>query len=394
MLNNFRHCTPTCFIFGENAECRIGEQLAADGIKKVLLCRSSDKFLFETGLMDRVLGELRSHGITVLELDGIVPNPRLARVYDGIKLARENGVDAVVAVGGGSVIDTAKTVAAGVLYGGDVWDFFEGKLKPQRALPVSVVLTLPATGSESGGVAVINNEEKHIKALTSNDCLRPRYAFMNPQLCCSLPPFITACGIADMLSHAMERYFTDDDELNCIDFMCEGVMEAIVKFGALVMKEPQNYKYRAEVMWLGTVAHNDTVGVGRNQDWSSHNIANELSALYDTPHGASLSIITPAWMDYVCKQHTWRFARFARKVFGVEAEDDDAAAREGILRLTDFFKLLGLPTSFEDFGIETDRIEEMAETASHAFGSDVIGSCMVLNKDDIVKIFNNAVPKR
>lgn len=394
MLRDFRHCVPTCFIFGENAELKIGEQLGKDGVKKVLLCRSSDKFLFETGLMDRVLGELKAHGIEVCELDGIVPNPRLARVYDGIKIVRAEKIDAVVAVGGGSVIDTAKTVAAGALYDGDVWDFFEGKLKPQKALPVSVVLTLPATGSESGGVAVINNEEKHVKALTSNDCLRPRYAFMNPALCCSLPPFVTACGVADMLSHAMERYFTDDDELNCIDFMCEGVMEAIVKYGTLVMKEPKNYGYRAEIMWLGTVAHNDTVGVGRNQDWSSHNIANELSALYDTPHGASLSIITPAWMDYVYKRHTWRFARFARKVFGVETADDDAAAREGIARLTEFFKSIGLPTSFEDFNIETDRIEEMAETASRAYGSDRIGSCMVLDKSDIVKIFNNAVHKR
>lgn len=395
MLNDFRHYSPTCFIFGRDAELKIGQTLAGDGVKTVLLCRSSDEFLVKTGLLGRVTGELTSHGIRVVELDGIVPNPRLKRVYDGIEIARREKVDAVVAVGGGSVIDTAKSVAAGVKYDGDVWDFYNGKAgKPKEALPVSVVLTLPATGSESGGVSVINNEDIHVKALTSADCLRPRFAFMDPQLCCTLPPFMTACGIADMLSHAMERYFSDDDELNSIDYMCEGVMKAIVTFGRKVMADPQNYQYRAEIMWLGTVAHNDTVGVGRNQDWSSHNIANELSALYDTPHGASLSIITPAWMEYVYEEHLWRFARFARTVFDVTEPDDLAAAREGIRRTTEFFKELKLPTSFEEFNIPTDRIEEMAETASHAFGTNEIGAFKVLNKADIITIFKNSIGKR
>ncbi len=363
-------------------------------MKKVLLCRSSDSFLFDTGLLPRVTDELKKHGIKIFELDGIVPNPRLKRVYDGIEIARNEKVDAVVAVGGGSVIDTAKTVAAGAMYDKDVWDLFTGAGVPSKALPVSVVLTLPATGSESGAVAVINNEEKHIKALVSSDCLRPKHAFMNPELSRSLPPFVTACGVADMLSHSMERYFSDDDNVNCIDFMAEGVMKAIVKFGLLVMNNPKSYDYRAEIMWLGTVAHNNTIGVGRNQDWSVHNIANELSALYDTPHGASLAVITPAWMDYVCQEHVWRFARFARTVFDVECDDDNAAALEGIARTTAFFKEIGLPTSFEDGNIPTDRIEEMAVTASKAYGSDVIGSFKKLDKNDIVKIFNNSVNKR
>lgn len=394
MLHDFRHYVPTCFQFGKDAELKIGEALAGDGVKTVLLCRSSDAFLEKTGLLSRVRGELTKHGIRVLELDGIVPNPRLTRVYDGIAIARREQIDALVAVGGGSVIDTAKAVAAGTLYDGDVWDFYSGKCRPTKALPVAVVLTLPATGSESGGVSVINNEAIHTKALTSADCLRPKYAFMNPQLCCTLPPFTTACGIADMLSHAMERYFTDDDTLNCIDYLCEGVMKAIVTFGSEVVKDPQNYAHRAEVMWLGTVAHNDTVGVGRNQDWSSHNIANELSALYDTPHGASLSIITPAWMEYVYTEHIWRFARFARTVFDIGEPDDTLAAQAGIRATTDFFKSLNLPTSFVEFGIPTDRIADMAETASHAFGTDRIGSFKVLDKQDIIRIFQNSVEKR
>lgn len=391
MLNDFKYYVPTRFTFGRDAETQIGRLLAEDGIRKVLLCRSSDDFLKKTGLLDRVTGELASNGIGCVELDGIVPNPRLRRVYDGIALAREEHVDAVVALGGGSVIDTAKAVAAGVMYDGDVWDFYSGKGRPRHALPVAVVLTLPATGSESGGVSVINNDEIHVKALTSADCLRPRYAFMNPQLCCTLPPFVTACGIADMLSHAMERYFTDSDELNCIDYLCEGAMKAIVTFGTEVIRDPQNYRYRAEVMWLGTVAQNDTIGVGRNQDWSAHNIANELSALYDTPHGASLTIITPSWMKYVYRAHLWRFARFARTVFDVQEPDDEKAALEGIRRTTEFFRELKLPTSLEEFHIPTDRIEEMAETASHAFGTDRIGTFMVLDKADIIHIFRDAI---
>lgn len=391
MLKDFQYYVPTRFHFGHDAELGVGEALAADGVKTVLLCRSSDAFLETTGLLGRIRDRLSASGIRCLELDGIVPNPRLTRVYDGIALARAEGVDAVLAVGGGSVIDTAKAVAAGVLYDGDVWDFYSGKGRPTKALPVAVVLTLPATGSESGGVSVINNEQIHVKSLTSGDCLRPRHAFMNPQLCCTLPPFISACGIADMLSHVMERYFSDSDELNCIDYMCEGVMKAIVTFGRKVMADPKNYEYRAEVMWLGTVAQNDTVGVGRNQDWSAHNIGNELSALYDTPHGASLTIITPYWMEYVYQEHLWRFARFARTVFDVTETDDLLAAQEGIRRTTAFFKELKLPTSLKEFGIPTDRLEEMSETASHTYGTDRIGAFKVLTKDDILKIFQNAI---
>lgn len=391
MLQDFVHAVPTRFTFGHDAEMRVGQALASDGIQTVLICRSSDAFLKATGLLDRITGSLKKEGIAWVELDGIVPNPRLRRVYDGISLAREKKVQAVLAVGGGSVIDTAKAVAAGVAYNGDVWDFYSGKGCPQSALPVAVVLTLPATGSESGGVSVVNNEDIHVKALTSSDCLRPRHAFMNPQLCCTLPPFVTSCGIADMFSHAMERYFTDSDELTCMDYMCEGVMKAIVTFGRKVVADPQNYNYRAEIMWLGTVAQNDTIGLGRNQDWSVHNIANELSALYDTPHGASLTIITPAWMRYVYRSHPWRFARFARVVFDVMEKEDERAALAAIDKTVAFFKELKMPVSLNAFQIPTDRIEEMAETASHAFGTDRIGTFQELSKDDIVRIFHDAI---
>lgn len=390
MLQDFVHSVSTRFTFGRNAELQVGQALAQDGIQKVLICRSSDAFLKSTGLLDRVTNSLEKEGISWVELDGIVPNPRLRRVYDGIAQAREEKVQAILAVGGGSVIDTAKAVAAGALYEGDVWDFYCGKANPQKALPVAVVLTLPATGSESGGVSVVNNEDIHVKALTSSDCLRPRHAFMNPQLCCTLPWFVTSCGIADMLSHAMERYFTDSDELTCMDYMCEGVMKAIVTFGRKVIADPQNYDYRAEVMWLGTVAQNNTVGLGRNQDWSAHNIANELSALYDTPHGASLTIITPAWMRYVYRNHLWRFARFARVVFDVNEQDDEKAALAAIDETVAFFRELKMPTSLEEFQIPVDRIDEMAETASHAFGTDRIGTFQELTKEDILRIFEDA----
>ena len=331
MLNNFRHVVGTRFIFGDDAHEHIGEELKKEGAKKVLIVHDSGKFLFDTGLLQHVKDLFAAEGIEAYELPGIQPNPRLAKVREGIDIVRKENIDWLVGLGGGSSIDTAKAVAAGALYDGDVWDFFEGKARIEKALPVAVILTIPATGSESGAVTVINNTELERKALTSSEAIRPKIAFMNPMLTLSLPPFGTACGIADMFSHMMERYFSDSDELNCIDYMLEGLMKAVVTFGTKVMEDPKNYRYRAEIMWIGTVAHNNTVGVGRNQDWASHDIANELSALYDTPHGASLTIITPYWMRYVYKDHLWRFVRYAEQVFDVPHEEtDEEIALKGI----------------------------------------------------------------
>ncbi|MGI5888118.1 MAG: iron-containing alcohol dehydrogenase [Oscillospiraceae bacterium] len=392
MLKNFRHVVSTRFVFGDDAHEHVGEELKKEGAKKVLIVHDSGKFLYDTGLLAHVEDLLAKSGLQTYELPGVKPNPRLTKVREGIDLVRREKIDWMLAIGGGSSIDTAKAVAAGALYDGDVWDFFLGKAHIEKALPVAVILTLPATGSESGAVSVICNEETQSKFLTSSEAIRPKIAFMNPNLTLSLPPFITACGIADMFSHMMERYFSDDDELNTIDFMLEGLMKALVTFGSAVMKEPKSYRYRAEIMWIGTVAHNNTVGVGRNQDWASHNIANELSALYDTPHGASLSIITPYWMRYVYKEHLWRFVRYADKVFDIKPTgNDEEDALRGIDALEKFFKNdLKLPVCFSDYNIPTDQLEKMSEMAEAEDRKGHIGCFKVLYKEDILKIYKAA----
>ena len=392
MLNNFRHVVGTRFVFGDDAHEHIGEELKKEGAKKVLIVHDSGKFLYDTGLLQHVKDLFTAQGIEAFELPGIQPNPRLTKVREGIELVRKEDIDWLVGLGGGSSIDTAKAVAAGALYDGDVWDFFEGKARIEKALPVAVILTIPATGSESGAVTVINNAELERKALTSSEAIRPKIAFMNPTLTLSLPPFGTACGIADMFSHMMERYFSDSDELNCIDYMLEGLMKAVVTFGTALMNEPKSYRYRAEIMWIGTVAHNNTVGVGRNQDWASHDIANELSALYDTPHGASLTIITPYWMRYVYKDHLWRFVRYAEQVFDIPHEGtDEEIALKGIEAMETFFKeTLKLPTCFSDFNIPTDELEKMSYMAEKEDGYDHIGSFKVLRAPEILEIFKAA----
>ena len=393
MLRDFNFMVNTRFIFGHGAHRKAGTELAARGCSKVLICHDSGPFLYSSGLLDQIKKDFVDAGITPYELPDIVPNPRLSKVYEGIELARREGIDWTLGLGGGSSIDTAKAVAAGVPYDGDVWDFFCGKAVIKEALPIAVILTCPATGSESGAVSVINNAEIKVKALTSNYLIRPTISFMNPELSLSLPPYTTACGVVDMFSHIMERYFTDDDELNVIDYMAEGLMKAVVTYGRAVHKDPQDYDARAQIMWIGTVAHNNTVGVGRNQDWSVHNIANELSALYDTPHGATLSIITPYWMKYVYKEHLWRFERFAEKVFDIPHGDDpEKTALAGIEACTGFFRELGMPTRFSENRVEipTDKLDVMSRTASRAYGSDVIGSFKVLNYDDILTIFKAA----
>lgn len=389
MLQNFDICIGTKFIFGKDAQRKVGQELARMGVKKVLLHHDNGKFLYDTGLLEGLKQDLAQYRIAYEELGGVLPNPRLTLVYEGIKLVRETNADFILAIGGGSVIDSAKAIALGAVYDGDVWDFFEGKATPERTLPVGTILTCPATGSESSQVVVVNNAEKGLKILVSHPVIRPAIAFMNPELTYSLPPFLTACGIVDMFSHTCERYFTPDDEIGVIDCMSEGILKTLVDIGPKLLEEPGNYSYRAEVMWIGTIAHNNTVGIGRVQDWATHEIGNELSALYDTPHGATLSIVMGSWMRYVYKEKPERFARYAREVFGVEwtGENTEEAAYEGILKTEEFFRKLNMPISFADFKIPTDRIEDMLDNIAFRGEDKCIGGIVRLNREDCRKIF-------
>ena len=391
MLQDFTICINTDFVFGRDAQRKVGEKLTGLGVKKVLIHHDNGKFLYDTNLLEDLQKDLDSFGIAYTELGGVLPNPRLTLVYQGIERVKREEIDFVLAIGGGSVIDSAKAIALGALYDGDVWDFFLGKAEPKKTLPVGVILTCPATGSESSMVAVINNTQAGMKLLVSNPVLRPALTFMNPELTCSLPKFLTACGIVDMFSHVCERYFCPEDEIGVIDRMSEGILKTLVDIGPKLLKDLGNYDYRAEIMWIGTIAHNNTVGIGRVQDWGTHEIGNELSALYDTPHGATLSIIMGSWMRYVFEKKPERFARYAEKVFGVERREGKEgtleAARKGIEETEKFFRSLDMPISFSDFRIPEDGIEEMLDHIPFRGEDDSIGGIVRLNREDCRNIY-------
>lgn len=392
MLQDFNICIATNFIFGKGVEKKIGTELTKLGIKKVLIHHDNGQYLFDTGLLEEIKKSLSECGILSVELGGVLPNPRLTLVYEGIQLVKEENVDFILAIGGGSVIDSAKAIGMGALFSGDVWNLYIGKSVVENTLPVGVIITCPATGSESSTVSVINNVEAGMKLLVSSPLIRPKIVFMNPELTYSLPKFLSACGIVDMFSHICERYFSTDIEIGVIDRMAEGILKTLVSIGPKVLMEPQNYSYRAEIMWIGTIAHNNTVGIGREQDWATHEIGNELSAMYDTPHGATLSIIMCSWMRYVYKQKPERFARYAKEVFDVKMNETNTveAAYKGILMTEDFFKKMGMPISFSDYNIDTDRIEDMLDHIAFRGDDHSIGAIARLNRDDCKKIYEMA----
>lgn len=392
MLQDFNICIDTKFVFGKDAQNQIGRELKQMGIHKVLIHHDNGKFLYDTGLLEQVDKLLKQEGIETLELGGVLPNPRLSLVREGISLAKEEQVDLVLAIGGGSVIDSAKAIGLGAVTDTDVWEFFTGNTVPEKSLPTGVILTCPATGSESSAVTVVNNTDVGMKLLVSNPVVRPAIAFMNPELTYSLPKFLTACGVVDMFSHVCERYFTPDSEIGVIDRMSEGILKTLVEIGPKVLEEPSNYSYRAEIMWIGTIAHNNTVGIGRVQDWATHEIGNELSALYDTPHGATLSIIMGSWMRYIYQKSPERFARYAKEVFGVEwtKENTLEAAYAGILKTEEYFRSMGMPVSFGDFKVPTDEVEKMLDQIAFRGEDDSIGGIVRLNREDCRRIYEMA----
>ena len=392
MLQDFNICIDTKFVFGKDAQNQIGRELKQMGIHKVLIHHDNGKFLYDTGLLEQVEKLLEQEGIETLELGGVQPNPRLSLVREGIALAKKEQVDLVLAIGGGSVIDSAKAIGLGAVTDTDVWEFFTGNAVPEKSLPTGVILTCPATGSESSAVTVVNNTDVGMKLLVSNPVVRPAIAFMNPELTYSLPKFLTACGVVDMFSHVCERYFTPDSEIGVIDRMSEGILKTLVEIGPKVLEEPSNYSYRAEIMWIGTIAHNNTVGIGRVQDWATHEIGNELSALYDTPHGATLSIIMGSWMRYIYQKSPERFARYAKEVFGVDwtKENTLEAAYAGILKTEEYFRSMGMPVSFGDFKVPTDEVEKMLDRIAFRGEDDSIGGIVRLNREDCRRIYEMA----
>lgn len=390
-MDHFTFYSPTLFAFGEGEEKRTGELVRRFGGTKVLLVYGGGS-IFRNGAYDDAAVSLNAAGIPFVELGGIQPNPRSGKVYEGIALCRTEGVDFVLAVGGGSAIDTAKAIAVGVPYEGDFWDFYSKKAA-KKSLPVGVVLTLSATGSEASNSTVITHENGSLKwGNIKTDVYRPVFAVMNPRYTCSMPAYQTACGAMDMLSHIMERYFTTTDHVDVTDRMCEGLMQSILAAGPKALADPDDYNARADLMWCGMLAHNNICGVGRTQDWASHQMGHELSALTDCAHGASLAVVTPAWMKYVMGGHVMRFAQFAVRVFGCQMDfsHPEVTAREGIARLEDWIRAIGLPTNLSGIGASTEDIPALVAHRRLKPNAFPFGGLAKLQAEDMTAILHLA----
>lgn len=389
---NFDFYSPARIVFGRDTQGQIGALLAPHA-RKVLLHYGGGS-IKRSGLLDTVIASLKENGIEYVELGGVVPNPRLSLAHEGIKLCREENVDLILAVGGGSAIDSAKAIAMGVYYDGDVWDLYEEGKPIEKALPVATILTIPAAGSEASGDTVITNEDKQLKYGYGSPKLRPLLSIMNPELFFTLPKNQIANGVADMMSHVFERYFTNTTNTDLTDGLCETVLRTIMKNAPLVLHNPQNYEAWCEVGFGGTVAHNGLLGMGRVQDWACHGMEHELSAIYDVAHGAGLAVLTPAWMQYVYRDNVNMFVQFAVNVMGVKGSyrDPDALIQEGIARLREFFRKMGLPGTLKELGIDETKLELMAKKATGAaFGEEEpIGGLKKLYWQDVLEIYKLA----
>jgi len=387
-MQNFEYCNKTKIIFGKETENQVGSETAKYA-KRVLL-HHSGKSAVKSGLIDKVKTSLKNAGVEWVELTGVLPNPRLSLVKEGVNIVKKENLELILAVGGGSVIDSAKAIAVGAVNDGDLWDFFERKKTADKALPVGTVVTIPAAGSESSISCVITNEEGPWKRGINFQCIRPVFSIMNPELTYTLPPYQTACGITDMMAHIMERYFTKVQHVELTDELCEGALRAIIRNARKIFSGGEkDYGARAEIMWAGTIAHNGFLDTGRMGDWASHALDHELSALFEIAHGAGLAIIFPAWLRYNIKEDTPRLARFAAKVWGVDGAfyDYEQAALEGVLRMENFFKSIGMPIRFADANIDMSKIPEMAKRAVH-FGA--IGNYRKLEEKDAEAIYRLA----
>ena len=378
-MKNFTFCVPTKFVFGRGAELQAGALIREFGGTKVLIHYGGGSAV-RSGLIGRIEKSLSEAGIGYVKLGGVQPNPRDTLIYQGIELARREGVDFVLAVGGGSTIDSSKAISHGVCYDGDFWDFFCGKAVPQRTLPFGAVLTMAAAGSESSNSCVITQMN------------RTRFAIMNPELAMTLPPYQIACGATDILAHIMERYFTCDREVDLIDRLSEGAMQAVIRAARIAVKQPDNYDAQSQLMWGSTIAHNDTLGVGRTQDWGSHQIEHELSARYDVAHGAGLAVVFPAWMRYHYSKNVMRFAQFAVRVYGcaMNFENPEETALRGIEAHESFLLDIGMPLTLNELGARSEDIPAMAAKTKTTNPDGTTGGVFPMTAADIEAILRIA----
>lgn len=391
-MNDFIYYTPTKVVFGKGSEAQAGALIREQGCSKVLVHYGGQSAI-KSGLLDRIKKILEDEGISYAQLGGVVPNPRLSLVYQGIELCKNEGVDFILAVGGGSVIDSAKAIGYGVANGGDVWDFYDFKRAPQGCLPIGAVLTIAAAGSEMSDSSVITKEEGFLKRGCNSNYCRLKFAVLNPELTMTLPAYQTACGCADILMHTMERYFNQAENMELTDGISEALMRTVIHHAKVLAHDPGNYEARAEVMWAGSLSHNGLTGCGTDGgDWATHKLEHEIGGMFDVAHGAGLTAVWGSWARFVYRERVDRFEQFAHNVMGIEASvTGEAAAEQGIEAMEDFYRLIGMPASLKELGIEpTDvQIEEMAEKCNAA-ARGMLGKVKRLTAQDMIQIYKAA----
>ena len=393
MIKDFNFFAPTRIVFGKNAEMQIGDLVAQQNGHKVLVHYGGGS-AERSGLLDVVREQLKSHGIPFVELGGVVPNPLLSKVQEGISLCRREQVDFILAVGGGSVIDSAKAIGYGSLYDGDVWDFWAGKAVPEACLPIGVVLTIPAAGSEMSSSCVITKDDGLLKRGINSDLCRCRFAVMNPERTYTLPPYQTAAGATDIMMHTMERYFSKYEDMTLTDAVAEALLRTVKDAAVVVMEHPEDYRNRAQIMWAGSLAHNDLTECGTEKDFATHRLEHELSALFGVTHGAGLAALWPSWARYVKDKHLSRFVQFAVNVMGVENDfaHPDETAEKGICAIEDFYRKIGMPTNIHELlgrEITDDEIEVLVDKCSRG-NTITIGAMEVLGADEMRAIYRLA----
>ena len=392
-MKDFNYYAPTEVVFGENSEEQVAVLIKKYGGTKVLV-HYGGKSAERSGLLDKICGLLTDGGIAFKKLGGVVPNPRLSLVHEGIKLCREEGIDFILAVGGGSVIDSSKAIAYGVPYEGEVWDFYLGKDKATEMLPVACVLTIPAAGSEMSEASVITNEDGDVKLGYSNNLSRPKFAIMNPKRTFTLPPYQTAAGVTDMMMHTMERYFTKDDDMDLTTDIAEAMLRSMKDAIFAVLKNPEDYRYRAQIMWGGSLMHNGLTGCGVTDDWATHQLEHELSGMFDVTHGAGLAAIWPSWARYVMHENLSRFVRFAVNVMDVPNDftDPEGTALKGIEAMERFYHAIGMPINIKELigkDITDEEIKEMTRKCSRNY-QHTCGQLKVLKAEDMENIYKMA----
>lgn len=387
---DFKYFTPTKVLFGKNTEDKVAELVQEFGGKKVLIHYGGGSVI-RSGLMQRVTDKLDAAGIKYVKLGGAVPNPHLSLVYEGIELCKKEGVDFLLAVGGGSAIDSAKAIGYGLMNDGDVWDFYDYKRQAKASMPLGVILTLAATGSEMSDSSVITKEEGLVKRGYSSDFGRPKFAILNPELTMTLPDYQTACGCTDIMMHTMERYFTNGGNMELTDSMAEALLRTVKENAKILVKDPKNYNARAEVMWAGSLSHNGLTGCGNDGgDWMTHKLEHELGGLYDVAHGAGLAALWGSWARYVYKNCLPRFKRYAINVMGVPANagSDEDIALKGIEAMEDFYREIRMPTNLRELGVNAtdDDLKLMAHKCAVGVNGGK-GSARFLKEEDMLEIY-------